>query len=294
MMIIICITMLYLFLDQEALLSTSQSALSLWYQSLIPALLPMMFFSSVLVDTKFALTIGKLIHLVLGPIFRISKVGSYSILAGFLFGFPMGAKTVCDLVNKGMMDPKEGEFLLSFNNHLGPMYLCHIICPLFGYPFQFSLWFSIYGISLVYGIVLRYTQYRKENFPEMESKEVGLGFVDALYESIPKSVQAILLLGGTMFLFQLFYITIAHLEGFLNRKLLLLYPLVEITGGLVKLAKETPIPLVVSLFTLGGISCFMQTYIFIKKTPISMKQYCIHKLCLTGVVFIYAFIVLHN
>ena len=116
-----------MFADREAVASQCLCALKQWYETMIPALFPMMLFSSIVVDTGIALEIGTICNKTIFRFLKLSNHGGYCLITGFLFGFPMGAKTTTDMLKKYYISSNEAEYLLSFINCIGPMYTIHFI-----------------------------------------------------------------------------------------------------------------------------------------------------------------------
>ncbi|MFI3237369.1 MAG: hypothetical protein R3Y47_04985 [Lachnospiraceae bacterium] len=290
MPLILLSTILIFFIDRELVITRTLLALEQWYQLMIPALFPMMLFSTILVDIGTAHTIGKLIYPIIGRLFRVSYNGCYCMLAGLTMGFPMGAKTVCDFIKKGAICKEEGDYLLSFINCIGPMYTLHVTCSLFMHCNITLSMFAMYGLALLYGLILRYTIYRKNSFKHIHSNYAKKPFVDAFIDCIPSCGTSILQLGGYMVLFQLFFVTIQHLAMYIPFPTTLFYPLIEITGGLLLLPNTMPACLVLALTCFGGACCMIQTYYFIKDTPLSISKYLLNKVVLSSIVFITLFI----
>lgn len=299
-MIFILYTMLLLFIDKQSAAAQCILALKQWYESMIPSLLPMMFLSSIVVDTGTAQKIGCFCNHTIFRFLRLSDNGCYCMLAGFLFGFPMGAKTTSDMLQHQAISQKEAQYLICFVNCIGPMYLTHFVYARFS---QYALWkflFCIYGISFLYGIILRYTLYQKETFSATSlSCNEKLTLLDAMYGSIPKCCRSILLLGGYMVFFQLSFLTASHLLQSINLPSRLCYPLLELTGGLCLLPSSAPFPMLCAYITFGGSCCFLQTYSFLKPANLSVRTYLLHKIilsilsCLSGTLFIYLPFALH-
>ena len=107
-----------------------------------------------------------LLHPLLHRIYGTSRNGSYTIIMGFLCGFPMGAKTVDDLYARGMVTKREAEYLLAFCNNIGPVYFCSFVLPLLNRQAVLPYLFGMYGIPLLYGLVLRCTRYRDLPLPQ--------------------------------------------------------------------------------------------------------------------------------
>ena len=278
MVVIVVYTLILLFVDKNAVSNQCINALEQWYQHMIPALFPMMLCSSVLVDTGVSHQLGGFLSNTLLKPFRMSKSGGYCFLTGFLFGFPMGAKTTAELYAKGHITKEEAEYLLSFVNCIGPMYSIYVVHNLFENVPLSALLFGIYGVPMLYGLILRYSLYRNVQFDtENDIKQTKLSIMDALYESVPKSSKAMVYLGGYMILFQISFVTLENILRLLHFETKLLFPLLEITGGLYLLQEDISLPVIVFYTIWGGASCFLQTYSFLKPSNLSMKKYVIHK-----------------
>lgn len=285
------VTLLFLILTFCILTNSSLSlayaslGLKLWFQKMIPSLLPFMILSGIMVRLKLTEKMAMVLYPLLGPIYRVRKNVIYCMMLGFLCGFPMGARVTADLLERNMLTKKEGEYLLAFCNNIGPVYFCSFVLPLLGRRLILPYLFGMYGIPLLYGLLLRYTAFRDTLIPEsgkLCSKtdspgQFGHRLLEAVDESIAASLQSILSLGGYMILFNLFNL-LPHIV--LGRKPALLAPILEITGGLSMLGGNLPL---YSLLTLsfGGLSCIAQTYSCISKTGLSIGSYIRHKAILT-------------
>lgn len=294
----IVLTVLFLLLSGGILVNSQTSlyyasmGLNLWFQKMIPALLPFMILSGVMVRMKLTDKAAMILYPVAGPVYRVRKNVCYAMLLGFLCGFPMGAKVTADLYSRGMLDKREAEYLLTFCNNIGPVYFCSFVLPLIGRKLVLPYLFGMYGIPLLYGLLLRYTLYRDlpgsaslsrkhSAMVSCEETRSQISFSERLLEEINSSVNAsvrsILSLGGYMILFNLLNL-LPHI--FLGRPLLWLSPLLEITGGLTLLGNTFPLYSLLAL-SFGGLSCIAQTYSCIADTDLSLGNYVLHKIFLT-------------
>lgn len=270
--------------------------LELWFTRMIPALLPFMILSGIMIQLQLTEKISMLLYPVLKPLYHVRKNVCYCILLGFLCGFPMGAKTVADLYERKKLTASEANFLLSFCNHIGPVYFCSFALPLLGRKLRLPYLLGMYAIPLLYGLVLRYTVYFRVEEPESISRtDVAFGntkrkhiscrnvkihwqdVLSATNLSITGSLQSILQLGGYMILFNLFNLLPHCLSG---KPFPLLAPLLEISGGLLQLQDSLPLYSLLAV-SFGGLSCIAQTYSCISKTDLSLSDYIIHKTILT-------------
>ena len=141
-------------------LSYAAMGLKLWLEKMIPSLLPFMILSGIVIRLRLTETIASFIYPVIRPIFRVRKNVCYCMMLGFLCGFPMGARVVSDLYSRGQLTREEGEYLLAFCNNIGPVYYCSFVLPLLHRELTAPYLFGMYGIPLLYGIILRYTRFR--------------------------------------------------------------------------------------------------------------------------------------
>ncbi|MCM1189074.1 MAG: hypothetical protein NC541_07225 [bacterium] len=283
-------------------LSYASLGLELWFEKMIPSLLPFMILSGIMIRMGLTEKMSMALFPVLGPLYRVRKNVVYCMMLGFLCGFPMGAKVAADLLERGMLTRKEGEYLLAFCNNIGPVYFCSFVLPLLGRRLILPYLFGMYGIPLLYGLFLRYTRFRNSLYTERESlrkpvraelvccgqkdcrkpdaakgRETARRLLEAADESIVSSLASILALGGYMVLFNLLNL-LPHL--LLGREPSLLAPVLEITGGLAMLGGKLPLYSLL-LLSFGGLSCIAQTYSCIRKTGLSVEDYICHKIILT-------------
>ena len=294
-------------------LSYASLGLELWFQKMVPSLLPFMILSGIMVRLNLTEKLAMSIYPVIGRIYRVRKNVCYCMLLGFLCGFPMGAKVTGELLERGQLTHREGEFLLAFCNNIGPVYFCSFVLPLLDRKLTVPYLFGMYGIPLIYGLVLSRTTYRSikvttyinhispheqnaivhalhassgaelraaERVNVKSDNKKTLTFeqlLEAVDQSIRSSGQSILTLGGYMILFNLLNLLPHVLSG---HSMPIFSPLLEITGGLGMLKGTLPL---YSLLTLsfGGLSCIAQTYSCIRGSGLLLSNYIFHKIVLT-------------
>lgn len=267
--------------------------LGLWYEKMVPVLLPFMILSGTLIRMGLVNGLIRPVKPLLGSIFRLSGPGIYVILMGFLCGFPMGARTIADFRERQELSVTEGQYLLAFCNNLGPVYFLGFVLPLLQRKLVLPYVFGMYGIPLLYGIFLRYSVYRNrilektQDVPETArlSERSGpvsrgnlsaLSLPDALDDAITAAGRSILQLGGYMVFFNLLNL----LPRLLLKGSFLYAPLLEISGGLKLLGDRFPLYTFL-LLPFGGLSCIAQTGSCIRNTGLSLRSYTLHKLVLT-------------
>lgn len=134
--------------------------LTLWYEKMVPVLLPFMILSGTLIRMGMTDSLIRPVRPLFGRIYRLSAPGIYVILMGFLCGFPMGARTASEFRDRQEISSEEGQYLLAFCNNLGPVYFLGFVLPLLHRKLLFPYVFGMYGVPLLYGIFLRYSVYK--------------------------------------------------------------------------------------------------------------------------------------
>lgn len=260
----ICFLLLF---PQEAL-TFARGGLLLWYQNLVPVLFPFMILSNLMIRTDAISVLLKWIH----PLFRLiwgtSVYGSYAILAGFLFGYPMGAKVVSDLKKQGALTELEAEYLICFVNNLSPAFLItFLVHQCLGNPKLTAPTLGIlYGAPLVTSMLLA-PGYRSKTglIREQKNKAPKVPVTTELLDAcIFDGIQNITRLGAYILLFSLLTGALGLLP--MKNPLIqcLLYGSLEITTGIRYTAGAALDPLtkylcLMVLCSFGGICALMQT-----------------------------------
>lgn len=280
--ILICCIFVFLLLFPANAVTSARSGLMLWFQVLLPTLLPFMILSSLLVKTN---TISKLTFLFAAPLkkmMHLSKAGTFVVMTGFLCGYPMGAKLTADLYLHRQLTRSEACYLLTFCNNLSPMFISSFltITCLESPQLLPLLFFLIYGVPMLFSL---FTQpvYRKAAAKEgpvlsKETEVIPLDFY-MIDNAIMDSFAQITKLGGYVILFSVIsgmFLTF-QIPG---RLLALLTGMIEVTIGINYIATQSfPLPVrllyCIPICVFGGCSGLMQTFSMIKETKLPFSLY---------------------
>ncbi|MBR5578497.1 MAG: hypothetical protein IKW28_05820 [Lachnospiraceae bacterium] len=296
---------LLLLSDSSRCISYASQGLLLWFEKMIPTLFPFMVLSGFLVRSKLIEKVSFLLFPITA-IFHITPVMSYALFMGFTCGFPMGAKVISDLWETKQITKKQGEFLLAFNNNIGPTYLLGYVLPFFSLnqPYHIAVF---YLVPLGYGLFLRILpRYRGINIntcPQYTVTEKHISGMASFYHALTGALEQINLLGGCMILFNCLLIYPLYLSEILlnimkshqlsNLIRGSLSCLTEIGGGLFLWKNSIGMenisiyfPLIFSFLTIGGLSCIVQTAFILEKTGLSIKKYLLHKALQSLLIFL--------
>lgn len=264
------------------------SGLETWYKHMIPSLFPFMVLSGFLLRSGLSMQLASLLNPLLGRIFRLSTSCIYIIIMGFLCGFPMGANVIAESLSLDRITKREAEFLLSFCNNIGPVYFisfAYTTCPFLSLGLTISI---MYGVPLLYGLILRYTRYRDIPYTKAsfctEHPHNNKNYLDVFQESLQKSITAIVTLGAYMVIFNVLQLPLYNTFYKMSEIVLCIFKgLIEINSGISSISFYPEIYTIVYFLFLpfGGLCCFFQTYAMIKDTPLSLGKYFTHKIIQT-------------
>lgn len=286
--------LIFLMLRYPALsLEYASTGLTLWFTKMVPTLLPFMILSGIMIRMNLTERFVGLLHPLLHRIYGTSRNGSYTIIMGFLCGFPMGARIVGELYEQHKLSREESALLLSFCNNIGPIYFLSYVIPTLGIDRPGRPFLLMYGIPLLYGFLLmriRPWMTRKvsscENHPEARSLQArqpgSCSLLAAIDASVLSGLTGIARLGGYMVFFNLLNIVFQPFQH-VNTNILNIYRcLLEITSGIDCSGRSINYAILI-LLPFGGFSCIAQTYSMIRQTDLSLRPYVYHKTVQTAV-----------
>lgn len=119
---VIFITFSMVIFPQEAYSAASQGLL-LWWQIVLPSLLPFFICAELLVAMGAMDYMGAILEPLMRPIFRLPGEASLAIVMGYTSGFPTGAAITARLRQNNLISKEEGERLLAFTNNASPLFI---------------------------------------------------------------------------------------------------------------------------------------------------------------------------
>lgn len=255
--------------------------LILWYQQIVPTLLPAMVLTSILLRTNAFVLMLPLFSPILSPVFALSRFGCCALITGWLCGYPMGAKTANELYSLGHITRSEATYLLSFVNQPSPMFLLGFI------RFQvlnntFPAWkilFSVYGSAYIVSLFTRFRWNRTslkhaQDHPKPTQKEPA--FLSILEQAFAGSSSVLVMIGIYMMFFSILSLLIQTVLPPIST--VVCSGILEMTSGISQCASLSISPairvrLVLCMASFGGGCTALQVRSAASEIPYSFLNY---------------------
>lgn len=285
-------------LSPKAVFAGAEEGLLLWFQIVIPTLFPFMLISNLLLNSGGLGIISRVFGRPLGRLFATSRNGAFPVLAGFLCGYPMGAKVTSDLVRARQITKEEGAYLLSFCNNTSPVFIMNFIVwktlgredllvPTLGIlmivPILLSLPFRRYYLGRFRSGSPEHRTLRR--FPDLDTDAPSLRNAgsSSLFDScMMNGFEGIVKVGGYIIFFSILISLIQNIPGE-HPVVTALMPSLEITNGILMIHQSVPDirtswPLILGLSSFGGFCSVAQTKCMIQGTDLPILPYTVQKL----------------
>lgn len=207
----------FMIVNPSLTIKSSLDGLNLWFRVVLPALFPFFVVAELLVQLGFVHFLGVLLEPVMRPLFRLPGSSSFVVAMGFTSGFPIGAILTRRLYEDQMLDATEAERLVTFTNNASPLFMLGAVAvgmfglPAAGYVIAGSHYLANLSVGFLWGRLaparyagvptttnLLHTALAK--FLESNSdNRPGIG--QMLGDSIGKSINSILTIGGFIIIF---------------------------------------------------------------------------------------------
>ena len=286
-------------------LEYASTGLNLWLTKMVPTLLPFMILSGIMIRMDLTESFVRLLHPLLHRLFGTSKNGSYTIIMGFLCGFPMGARIVGELCEAGRLSREEGSRLLYFCNNIGPIYFLSYVVPVLAIEKPIVPFLIMYGIPLFHGLVLcriaplfHRTQhhaaiqyrYNTQHISQTHADNPRMPLLSAIDASVLSGLIGIAKLGGYMVFFNLLNIVFVPFQHVSTTLLDVYQCILEITSGIDHSSHSLYYAILI-LLPFGGFSCIAQTYSMISHTDLSVRPYIFHKVVQSALTALCYFVI---
>lgn len=295
------IMLAFLLVFPDTSFTCAASGLMLWFETLLPSLLPFMIISNLLIKTDLLKNWIRVPAGLWHHFFALSCDGAYALILGLVCGYPMGAKVTADLYREKRISKREAEYLLTFANHPGPSFLSSYVClqTLGQKALILPTYCIIYLANYLCCLFFRKKADRQAvasdlDRPEGNEKEISVQspLGEILDTSIMNGFESITKLGGYIILFSVFQGVIKKVLAPFGPVMYLMCGITEMTTGITTLAGTgwsltLLYPMLLGITAFGGICIAAQTKSMLAGTDLSFGPYIWAKLLnfiLTGLL----------
>ncbi|HHV10327.1 MAG TPA: transporter [Clostridiales bacterium] len=296
----------------------ASSGLLLWFNNVLPSLLPFIIVSNLIVRLNITRHISRVFYPVFGKIFGISREGCYPVVIGFLSGIPMGAKAAADLEADRRISMEEGQFLMSMCNNASPMFIIgYISITQLELPeIKYALFAIIFGSAIIGAFIYRLLVFlRKPRRGKLQAASLtrqeasmdtaaplpgkaprpGSFRFEMLDSSIMNGFEIVTRIGGYIILFSI----LAQImkESLPSSGIVKAFAMgiLEITTGISQICStaagiKTKIVLIAALTSFGGLSGIAQTKSVLQGSRLSIRSYLYARVIVAIVAFLLAVI----
>lgn len=280
----------YILVFPKEAVAAASGGLMLWYNQVLPTLLPFAIVSNVLIYSGYLQYLIKPLAPLIKQIFPVSDSGAFVMLSGFLFGFPMGSKNCAELLKCGDIEKREADILFIITNNISPVFISSFILnQQLNMPSRTAVSYLIlYLPPLLIGKALLHknqgnatasgdeqsASHTAEKRPAPRS-QMNFKIIDA---GIMNGFETLTRLGGYIMLFSMIASMLQKLPLSENLKLICT-GITEITNGIhlipgIIAHKDSQYILAMAFTAFGGLSGIAQTSSMIKDTKLSLRAYC--------------------
>lgn len=294
---LLCLSFLFLLSFPKNTVAAASYGLTLWSDTLVPTLLPVMILSNLLIHTGLAASLTTPLNKPLGKLLGISPYGVYAMLAGFTCGYPIGVKVLSDLRSQNLISSEEAVYLAGFCNNVSPAFVLNYLVS----QHLHSDIYAIPTLAILYGAPLLYClfsnhRFHQNNMIHSTVKDKAsftapdIAMIDAC---IVNAIQSITKLGGYIILFAVFTAMTDLLPTALAIEKACLTGVLEITTGIHKIAElNLPLPanylILITVTAFGGFCSAAQSNSMLENIGISMSQYLKARLAIAVIAFLMA------
>lgn len=291
----------------NVVISSAQDGLLLWFNKIIPSILPFLIGTNILIHLGFIDFLGTLLDPFMKRFFNISGCGAFALALGMLSGYPVGAKITASLRENNKLSQIEAQRLVSFTNNSGPLFIIGAIgIGMFknvyiGYLILFIHYISAITVGFIFrfykksgAIIINNNVSFKEALLKLKlariksNKTIG----QILGESVKSSLETISMVGGFVILFSVIS-ELFKISGVFEKLGKIIFPtnlqpfsngifmgIIEITNGINILSSIDGVNAIIitcGLVSFSGLSILAQTSSMIFKSDIKMNIYFVSK-----------------
>lgn len=286
-LIIIIVTftiLIFILLNKTLVSNTIINSFYIWFNTLVPSMLPMFIISDILINYNFTKYIPKVIISFISKLFNISTNATLVILLSLVSGFPLNAMNIITSYNNNLITKSEAEHLLLFNHFPNPLFVLNTIGIMYLNNNKYGIIILLSTIlsNILLGVITRRSN-TLTNINSISNFDKSQTFTEIFSNSIKKSINSLLMISVTVCLFLILNTLIINIFNLNNYISLIIKSILEMTMALKDLSGmniNAIYKVIISsgIISFGGLSIHMQV-ISILDEKIRYKNYFIGRIC---------------
>ena len=273
----------------EPSFKAAERGLAIWWEVVLPALLPFFIAAELLMEIGIVHFVGVLMEPLMRPLFNVPGTGAFALAMGIASGYPLGAALSARLKTDDLATKTEAERLMCFCNTSDPLFMTGAVAVGMFKRTDVAgvIMLAHYLSALTVGLTLRFWRvHNKQSVPAKHTetgsmmkrgfeamkraqRESGKKFGEMMGGAVKRSLDTLLLVLGFIVLFSVIFeiLTLAGAVGYFSRIVAKILPerllpktlhqsivsgLFEITIG-TSLASQAIAPLISKVAVCSGI-----------------------------------------
>lgn len=324
LVIISLIVLILIVIFPNICINAASFSLTLWFQIVIPSLLPFFIGTAILSETGVIKLLGAFFEPVMRVFFRLPGESAFVLITSAISGYPTGAKISAELYEEKKMDLSAAQRTVCITSIGGPLFILGTVAygllqlGSAGFYILISHYLGAFMGGLLISLFFRKQKIAKTGYiagiknacrkftGEKLTKSIG----EILERAVMKSIGTMLLIGGMMVLFNVIISllqTVGVMQGLSSLLLHLGIPaelsqpiltgIVEMTAGCTAAAQSAAdmalkIPVLALIISFGGFSVHAQTYAITAHSGLKLRLFFTSKVIQAFASFVAAFVLL--
>ena len=266
--------MVILITNSSLVIKSVRESLAVCFSTVVPSLFPFMVLSSLFV-TYTGNSTFKFMGIIFKKIFGISSPGVGAFICGIIAGYPIGAKSVCELYNGGKLTKSEAESLMAYCNNAGPLFVIGAVGTAMFNSFKVGI--VLYTVHIICaflsGIILK--PYTSIKLNKAKKNPTNTSLTLSICQSVPSVCNVC---GFIIFFGVISALTESVISAFPEGVKCIIHSSLELTNAIKYITKSSlPTALKISFAAAAvgwsGLSVHMQVKSFVSRTDLSLKKY---------------------
>ena len=309
----VILIMLTLLLSPDLCISAAKEGLLLWFNKVLPSLLPFIILINILSQLNIIRAISTVASPITQKLWKLPGSSLVALIMGFISGYPMGAKMIRELLDHEILSDHEAQKTLCFSNNCGPLFIIGTVGTLMlksssmGYFLLFIHILSALLLSFVF------SSYKCPSTPKLRTASFlpeysSFKFSTLLNEAVKNAMDTIVYIGGYIIFFSVIARMITNssiILYMLKQQLITIIPpeilpsfitgLLELSNGIsmlsaVNMSALYSLALISFMIGFGGLCVHFQTSYILGHRNFSLTPYIISKFMQGILSFILVFI----